>query len=72
MMLLDPRRQFAHELFLEPLRVVDLFLRRQVQPLGLLGRKAQFQEQIRTRLGHMADFGVDLHGLRFLSLTMAR
>lgn len=66
MMLLDPRRLLAHALFL------DLLLRRQVQPLGFLGWKAQLQKQIRPRLGHMADFGVDLHGLRFLSLTMGK
>ena len=33
--LLDPRRQLGHELFLELLGVIDLLLRRQVQPAWL-------------------------------------
>lgn len=69
-MLLDPRSQFAHELLLELLFIVDLFFRRHVQPLGFFLRKPQFQEQICARFGHMADFGIDLQGLRLLALTM--
>ena len=50
----------------------DSVLGELVQPPGLLRQESQLQEQVRSRFGYMADFSVDLHGLPFLALTMAR
>jgi len=68
----DPVRQLDHQLLLEQARVVDLLARRGVQLLGFRGREAQFQEEVRSRLGDVADFGINRHRLFFLALTTAR
>lgn len=43
-----------------------------LQTLGFSRCEAKLQEEVRFRLRHMADFGVDLHFCTFLALTTAR
>jgi hypothetical protein len=50
----------------------NLFARRSLETFGLVRRKTQFQEEVRPRFCHMADFGVDLHFFSFLARTTAR
>lgn len=64
--LLDPDGQLLHQLLLQQAPVVDLFSRRAMQTPGLVLRKAQLQENVRARLCHMANFGIDLHLESFL------
>jgi len=68
----DPTRQFGHQLFFQKPRVVDLLLRGGMQPFGLVGGKAEFEEQICARPGNVADPGVDRDCCTFLTLATAR
>jgi len=68
---LNPDRQLFRQLRFSR-RVSLICLRDAACSVGLVRRKAQFQEEVRSWLCHMADFGVDLHFVPFLALTTAR
>jgi len=64
--------QLVHQLLLQQLGVFDLLARGCLQALGLSGREAKLQEEVRSRLRHMVDFGIDLHFCALLASTTAR